>query len=221
MPSPALSVSTYGPIGPIYARLAQLYSGGAIPGCHRWAVEKLPQGARVLIVGSGPGTDVLHAARAGMRVTALDIDAAMLAAAQRRLLRAQPAAQVEFVHADLLQEPASSRFDVVIAQFFLNVFAPSRLPRVLRALAGQLQPGGRLLVGDFAPLAPGRPVLQRLYHDLPMHVFGRLGANAIHAVHDLPTHLREAGFILQQRRRFRLFGIGPRWIEGLEAHHPQ
>ncbi len=113
--------------------------------------------------------------------------------------------------------PPTAGYDAVVAQFFLNVFAPTQLPQVLDNLASHLKPRGRLIVGDFAPLSRGRHVLQQAYHDLPMRFFARFGANAIHAVHDLPGHLAAAGFLVSERRRFGLFSVGPRWIEGLVA----
>ena len=217
----ATAPSAYGPLAPIYATLARLYSGGAIQACQRWAVDRVPSGARVLFAGSGPGTDVVQAARAGLRVTAVDCCPAMLEATSRRLCRAGVARRVELVGADLLRQSASADYDVVIAQFFLNVFAPARLPDILGTLARYLRPGGRLVVGDFAPCSGGRHPLQQVYHDLPMHVLARFGANAVHDIHDLPAQLQDAGFVLRERRRFRLFGVGPGWIEGLVAEPGQ
>jgi demethylmenaquinone methyltransferase/2-methoxy-6-polyprenyl-1,4-benzoquinol methylase len=218
MRSPSASApSTYGRLATIYATLAHLYSGGAIQACQRWGVQSLPAGARVLFAGSGPGTDVVQAAQAGLRVTAVDCCPAMLEATSRRAHRAGVEQRVELVNADLLRRTPSADYDVVIAQFFLNVFAAKRLPQVLGALAGFLRPGGRLVVGDFAPMPGGRHPLQRIYHDLPMHGLARLGANDVHNIHDLPAQLQAAGFTVRERRRFRLFGIGPGWIEGLVA----
>ncbi|HJP29091.1 MAG TPA: class I SAM-dependent methyltransferase [Candidatus Latescibacteria bacterium] len=202
-------------MAPLYASLASLYSGGAIPACQRWAVDRVPVGARVLFVGPGPGTDVVRAAQAGLQVTAIDHDPAMLAAVARRLCRAGAGRRVELIQADLLQRAPTVRYDVVIAQFFLNVFSAARLPGVVDHLAAHLLPGGRLLTGDFGGQPTGR--LQQAYHDLPMHLFARLGANAVHGVHDLPACLRDRGFTIRQRRRFRLFRLGPGWIEGLDA----
>ncbi len=208
---------SYGPFVPAYAAMATLYSGGAIPACHRWAVERMPPGARVLFAGAGPGTDVVQAARAGLRVTAVDVCPVMLAAARRRVQRAGVTANVKLLEADVRHLPVAHEYDVVCAQFFLNVFAAHALPRVLAALAGQLAAGGRLLVGDFRALPPGGRVWQRLWHDVPMHVFARTGANVIHPVHDLPAHLQAAGFRLHKRQCFRLFCGGPAWVEGLET----
>ena len=207
---------SYGPLAPIYASLARLYSGGAIPACQRWAVEQISAGSRVLFVGPGPGTDVLDAARRGLQVTAIDCDARMLQTLANRLRHAGLLSRVQLVHADLLQAPTAA-YDVVIAQFFLNVFPANHLRQVLTALGGQLGPCGRLIVGDFAALGEGQHPWQRLYHALPMHLLARFGANAIHPVHDLPRHLQEAGFSLRDGRRFRLFGAGPAWVEALVA----
>jgi SAM-dependent methyltransferase len=126
-------------------------------------------------------------------------------------------ARADLRHGDILQQPAEPLFDAVVAQFFLNVFATPRLPEVLRALRTWLRPGGCLIVGDFAPLPRAGGRWQQAWHDLPMHLFARLGTNALHPVHDPATHLPEAGLALRHRRRFRLFGAGPAWIEGLVA----
>ena len=209
--------STYGPLIPFYASMARCYSGGAIPACQRWAVQRLPAGSRVLFAGAGPGTDLTWAAQASPSVTAVDSCGTMIQHARRRLHRAGVDDAVDLVHADLFQLPKTASYDAVVAQFFLNVFAPTQLPHVLDNLADHLKPRGRLIVGDFAPLSRGRHVLQQAYHDLPMRFFAHFGANAIHAVHDLPGHLAAAGFLVSERRRFGLFGVGPRWIEGLVA----
>ena len=214
---PILSEMSYGPFVPIYASLAGLYSGGAIPACQRWAVDQVPVGARVLFAGPGPGKDVVAAARRGLRVTAIDEDADMLQVTARRLQPIAAEHPVELICADLMQQAPTAAYDVVIAQFFLNVFAAKQLPEVLAALAGHLAPAGCLIVGDFADLPPGDHPWQRRYHDLPMRILARFGANAVHPVHDLPGHLRVAGFAVRDRRRFRLFGVGPPWIEGLVA----
>ena len=197
--------------------MARCYSGGAIPACQHWAVKLLSVGSKVLFAGPGPGTDLTWAARAGLSVTAVDSCGIMIQHARRRLHRAGLDHAVDLVHADLLQLPKTAGYDAVVAQFFLNVFAPTQLPQVLDTLAGHLKPGGRLMVGDFAPLSNGRHPLQQAYHDLPMRFFARFGANTIHAVHNLPAHLAAAGFLVSERRRFGLFGVGPRWIEGLVA----
>ena len=209
--------SPYGPLLPFYATLARWYSGGAIPACQRWAVSHIPVGSRVLFAGPGPGTDVAWAAGAGLSVTAVDSCAAMLRLTRLRLRRAGVEHGVDLKHADVLQLPQAGQYDAVVAQFFLNVFAPERLSQVLANLAGHLNPDGRLIVGDFASSSGGRHFLQRAYHDLPMSVFARFGANAKHAIHDLPAHLSTAGFVVGERRKFPLFGIGPGWIEGLVA----
>lgn len=208
---------SYGPFVPVYALLANLYSGGAIPACHRWAVDQLNPGDNVLFAGAGPGTDVVRAALAGLQVTAVEICPAMLDCARRRARNAGVEASVRFVEGDVLEMQAAAAFDAVIAQFFLNVFSKSSLPGTLAALAGHLSARGRLLVGDFAPLPGSARVWQQLWHDVPMHVLARTGANAVHPVHDLPRHLRAAGFDIDERQPFRLFGNGPAWIEGLVA----
>lgn len=208
---------SYGPFVPAYALLARLYSGGAIPACHRWAVDQLGPGERVLFAGSGPGTDVVRAARAGLQVTAVDNCPAMLASARQRVRAAGVGSRVRLIEADVLTLPSGQDFDAVIAQFFLNVFAPAALSDVLAALAGQLKDSGQLLVGDFCSVPEQGRMMHQLWHGVPMRVFACTGANAVHPVHDLPRHLTDADFHIHKRQSFRLFGAGPPWVQGLVA----
>ncbi|MFA5937764.1 MAG: class I SAM-dependent methyltransferase [Sinimarinibacterium sp.] len=102
-------------------------------------------GKRVLDVGTGDGTYAIGAAARSARVTALDLDRGMLAAAKARAdelgleltLRRGRAERLPF---------GDASFDVVLAVTVL-CFVPDA-QAVLREMARVLAPGGRLVLGE-------------------------------------------------------------------------
>ncbi|MDQ1732009.1 MAG: hypothetical protein QOK10_2168 [Pseudonocardiales bacterium] len=106
---------------------------------------------RALDVGCGEGADAVWLARQGWDVTGLDVSGVAL---QRAALHAEQAgAQVQWVHADLLDASlAPSAFDLVSVQY-------AALPRTAghdaeRALLAAVAPGGLLLVVHHADIDP-------------------------------------------------------------------
>lgn len=78
----------------------------------RWGAPALP-GASVLEIGCADGLVTEALARAGYRVTAVDLSPAMVAAARRRL--ADAGLEAEILEADLDSLSLGRRFDVVLA----------------------------------------------------------------------------------------------------------
>ncbi|MFD6419243.1 class I SAM-dependent methyltransferase [Streptomyces sp. NPDC060194] len=117
---------------------------------------------RVLDVGTGQGTQALRLARAGHRVTGLEADSAMLAAA-REALAAEPEGireRVRLVHGDGRDTGVHflpGAFDVVLCHgVLMYVEEPGPM---LAGLARVLAPGGLLSLlvrnGDALALRPG------------------------------------------------------------------
>lgn len=104
----------------------------------------LPPGARILDVGSGPGTHALPLARRGYRVVAVDTSAAMLAELERRA-RAEGLA-IDLLHVDIrglrLTEPAQA----AVAVHGPLHYTPN--PRAMvQAILQNLRPGAPLWIG--------------------------------------------------------------------------
>ena len=76
---------------------------------------------------------------------------------------------------------------VVIASFFLNVFAEHALPDALARSCALVRPGGRLVVADFAaPRASAWSALQRAYYLPPLALFRVVTQNPWHPLYDYP-----------------------------------
>lgn len=108
----------------------------------------LPAGSRILEIGTGTGHFARAAARAGYRVTALDVSPAMLRYAADRA-KADGLAGIEFCHAGFLTFTAApATFDAAVSVAVLH-----HLPDLWKAVAlgnihRALKPGGLFLLCD-------------------------------------------------------------------------
>jgi SAM-dependent methyltransferase len=113
------------------------------------AIERIPEGAVVLDIGCGAGTDLLLAARrVGPRGRAIGVD---MTEAMRRRAAAGAAAcglvNVDLRDGDATALPVDDRsIDVVISNGVLNLVPDKR--RALAEIARVLKPGGRAQIAD-------------------------------------------------------------------------
>lgn len=106
-------------------------------------------GEAVLDVGTGTGVVALTAARAGAKVTALDLTPELLEAA-RENARIALREDIVWTEGDAEQLPyADASFDVVLSQFG-HMFAP-RPDVVVAEMRRVLKPGGRIAFATWPP----------------------------------------------------------------------
>lgn len=183
----------YDRLASIYDLLAAIYSGGAIHRAKRLHVDALAPGGRVLYAGAGTAAEGVLAAQRGAEVTLLDASARMLARAEARF---QAHGQRARLIRDDVLAPAHAwgTHDVVVAPFFLNVFAARVLPGVLQRLAGALAPGGSLVIVDFAAPSTNRflALAQHAYYLPALLLFRVLAGNPWHSLYDYRMIIAQA-----------------------------
>jgi ubiquinone/menaquinone biosynthesis C-methylase UbiE len=128
-----------------YATFARYMEPGALEILDRWQIAP---GSRMLDVGCGTGQTAIPAARAGVRVTGVDIAANWIEHARGRAAAEGLTAQFDEGDAEALPYPDAS-FDVVIS-LIGAMFAP-RPERVAAELLRVCRPGGRLLMANWTP----------------------------------------------------------------------
>jgi len=121
-----------------------------------------------LEIACGTGRVLLPLARAGLRVTGLDVSAAMLAVARRKLdgEPAEVSERVNLIHADMTQFDLGKRFGLVIIPFsaFQVLLTRADQRACLERCRAHLEPGRLLAIDVFNPrlsrLTSSAPVLE-------------------------------------------------------------
>jgi demethylphylloquinol methyltransferase len=199
----------YNRVAPVYEALGYIYSGRQIYDAKASQISEIEPQDRVLYAGVGPGEDALLAAGHGAQVTAVDVSTAMLCQAETRMTRA--GLRAEFLHGNLLDHDRSEYYDVVIVNFFLNVFAEEDMRRMLCHLVTLAKVGGKVLISDFMPPEGNAwsRAAQATYWGVTNLFYFALRLSAWHPVYDYTTYFAEAGLALQNVRRFRPLKVSP------------
>lgn len=133
-------------------------------------------GQHVLELGTGTGEDALWLARRGVRVTATDAAAGMLAIARRKAEAAGLDDCLSFAQLDFnvpgFRAPGVRPYDGVLANFgVINCCADRR--RLAEEMAGRLRAGGRVVLVTMGPLCAWE-IVWHLGHGEVRRAFRRL-----------------------------------------------
>lgn len=203
----------YGPVSAVYDEIAGFYSLGRIDETKRLSTEHLKPGDRVLYPGVGRGREAFAAVALGASVTAVDLSSEMLGRFRNKL--EGQGLHAELIEADVSQHQPESVYDVVVANYFLNLFEASRASAMLDQLAQWLRPGGLLLISDFA-----RPsgsllgqMLSELYYRPVNAVAWALGLCALHPILDYASMLDPTRFRIRSVQHLPLWrGRNPAYM---------
>lgn len=122
-------------------------AGDDLAGEARLVDAMVPRGARILDAGCGPGRVGGYLAEAGHRVVGVDVDPALIAAAE------QDHPGPRWLVGDLAELDLPSRgipepFDIIVSAGNVMTFlAPSTRVQVLSRLRAHLEEGGRAVIG--------------------------------------------------------------------------
>lgn len=120
---------------------------GAVPGAEAVAgavLRRLPEGASILDVGGGPGTNAEAFARGGARVTVFDRPDVI------GLMRGTlDAAGVEAVSGDMNESLPEGPFDAIYFGNTSHMYGPGENRRLFARMRPSLAPGGLLVVREF------------------------------------------------------------------------
>lgn len=143
-------------IAPVYESLGRFFVGRSLFQSQVWEIPRLPENCSVLIVGGGAGgflSELLASGKA-RQVCYVDISPKMIELSRTRiekLLRdtGDRTCQVEFITGTVDDIPAWGDYDVVITNFFLDLFTTEETVRLVAKLDCHLRPGGLWCFSDF------------------------------------------------------------------------
>jgi ubiquinone/menaquinone biosynthesis C-methylase UbiE len=132
----------------IYDRLARLLYGKSIVVSQLHFLNEIPDDSRVLILGGGTGwiLEELLVRKPRCKVWYVDASQKMIALAQKRV---SPQQEVYFIHGSEKSLPKEILFDVVITNFYLDLFTEASLAEVITSIKDNLHPQALWLVTDF------------------------------------------------------------------------
>jgi demethylmenaquinone methyltransferase/2-methoxy-6-polyprenyl-1,4-benzoquinol methylase len=210
---------SYDRVARLYDVAAHLYSGGKIRALKASQIGELQPGQRILYAGVGDGEDAVLAANRQVTLTLLDLSQGMLDRAAGKFQAADAEGCLEIICADVLTHERPGHYDIVVANFFLNVFKEPMMEAVLAHLATMLKPGGKLLIGDFSYPRGRLPVraLQRVYYYVSMFSFWLLGGTPLHPIYDYPQYFSAANLRPEGVERFRVSALFPVSFETITA----
>jgi demethylmenaquinone methyltransferase/2-methoxy-6-polyprenyl-1,4-benzoquinol methylase len=153
------------------------------------------------------------AARFGARVTAADLAPSMIGRLTRQFEREN--LEAELICGDVVEHKSDELYDVVVANYFLNLFEAERAQAMLRHLGDLVRPGGTLLLADFALPRGGRVAraITELYYRPVNWTAWALGLCALHPILDYALLLAPMNFRIQSERRLPvLLGANPAYV---------
>jgi demethylphylloquinol methyltransferase len=200
---------SYERMASMYERMTALFTGGQNLVTRMSQIDDMCPGQRVLYVGVGPGEEALEAARKGMIVTCIDLSPGMVDLVRRRFEKAGLSG--EFVCADIMEYEPEQPFDVVVANFFLNIFPRPVMEKIMTRLVELVRPGGDFVVADFG--APRGNILlrtrHRLYYAFAIVSHWIVGLAPLHPIYIYSDYYPKLGLTTKGVRHFRLFILGP------------
>jgi ubiquinone/menaquinone biosynthesis C-methylase UbiE len=205
-----------------YDALASIYSGFQIPACKIYQIDWIIAGDTALYAGAGGADDAILAARKGASVTIVELSQKMLSKARAKIRKQGLEDKIKLIHDDICNHDAN-QYDVVVSNFFLNVFEPAAMETVLSHLVKLVKDDGRLLIADFAPLTGNflTRSLQFFHYGLALMFFHFLTRNPLHGIYDYPTLFSTNGLATETIRDMGLLGFGPKWYRVIVARKPR
>ena len=134
-------------VAKIYDRLSRLVFGDAMKLAQTHFLRQLPDSGRVLIIGGGTGwiLEEVLALRTNLSVDYIDASSDMISLTRRRLNNENNVRLIVGTESSI----PYSNYDVIITNFFLDVFQPERLSMVMEKLSVCLNPNGIWICTEF------------------------------------------------------------------------
>jgi demethylmenaquinone methyltransferase/2-methoxy-6-polyprenyl-1,4-benzoquinol methylase len=200
-----------------YEKSAKIYSTNQIRASKRFQMKHLEPGQKILYLGAGAGEDAIMAARHGAHVTCIDISQGMLDQVQKKF--DADGLEAELICVNAYDHERFGHYDVVAANYFLNVFRRDDMAKMLNHTAKFVREGGKYLIADVST-AVGNPLAKAfniLYLKMAMGSFWLMGLVPWHENYDYPAFFADAGLTHEHTEYFRFAKKGPILFQSIVA----
>jgi tRNA (cmo5U34)-methyltransferase len=141
-------LNAYDRVAPFYDGLARIVFGKSIVKAQLVHLPMIPPKSKVLILGGGTGwlLEALLREKPESTYHYAETSAKMISLATQRIGYLQ---NVHFLHGSFSAEKTGCKWDVIIANFFLDQFDEAEIALMLTELELRMNPGAMLMVTDF------------------------------------------------------------------------
>lgn len=132
----------------VYDFLARFFFGKSIINSQKYFLDKTEDGSKVLILGGGSGWLLaeLLKQKPNCEVWYIDASEKMISLSKSKI---ETGYVVHFIHGIERDIPLSIKYDVVITNFYLDLFTDQQLADVIIEIQSSLKPGAHWIATDF------------------------------------------------------------------------
>lgn len=143
------SLNHFNWIAPHYDAVSRLVFGRAIFNSQAWALNSIPGGSAVLVLGGGSGAilPLLNRMSPACRIWYVEASSEMLARA-RATVGDRAKDNITFIHGTEAAIP-DRQFDAIITNFLLDLYPDAEVQVICDILSPKLKTGGLWLASDF------------------------------------------------------------------------
>jgi ubiquinone/menaquinone biosynthesis C-methylase UbiE len=182
-------------VAPVYDRLARIVFGNRLREIQLIWLDLIPKDANVLIMGGGTGwiLDEINKIKPQVHIDYVEASAKMVELSGNRPI---DMSDINLIYGNEANIPRNRVYDVIITNFFLDVFEIARLNSVLKKLNLVLSGNGILICSDFQMT---KQLRHRFLIWLMHRFFGLVSGMESKHLKDLPKHIQESGFLLKEQ----------------------
>jgi ubiquinone/menaquinone biosynthesis C-methylase UbiE len=191
-------------LAPHYRWMEFVLAGEKLQRCRTTFLNEISAAQNILLLGEGHGRCLVECCKRfpNARITCVDASEEMLVQARRQFKKRKLEANVEFIHADILNwKPPANDFDLIVTNFFLDCFRADQLEQIVLKMAAASTPNTNWLIADFQLASSGLKRLRSQWVIGSMYLFFR-------TITRLPARkltspdlfLERAGFTLHRRK---------------------
>jgi tRNA (cmo5U34)-methyltransferase len=143
------TLNDFDSVAKIYDALSKFVFGKSMVDAQTFFLSEIPQHAKILILGGGTGwlLEELIKRNARCEVWYIEASLKMLELSKKRLNNSKQ--QIHYIHGTESSISAGISYDVVITNFFLDLFAEKSCEDIVKKIGSSIRPGSKWIITEF------------------------------------------------------------------------